>query len=80
MLLGRLFRHQQDEQQIDRTPVRRIEGYGCREAQKCAGSMLEALDPAVRDRNPLAKAGGEYDFILSPSSPLPPSAGGSRRP
>lgn len=85
VLLGRLLGHQQHKQKIDRSAIRRIEGNGCGQAQECTGSLLEALDAAMRDRNALAQARGakflagektvEYDGTRKPEMSFEKHAG-----
>src|SRR6202795_4483898 len=43
MLLVRLFGHEQQKNQIDGLPVRRVKRYGLREAHKSADGFLQAL-------------------------------------
>ena len=57
MLLGRLFRHEQDKKERDRFPVGGVKWHRCGQAQKSAARMLESLDPTVRNGNALTKAG-----------------------
>ena len=57
MLLGRLLRHQQHEQQTHRLAVRRVELYRGSQAEKGADRFLQALDAAMRDGHALAEPG-----------------------
>src|SRR6266496_4352209 len=57
VLFGRLLGHQQHENEIDGLAVGGVEGHGLSEAHKSADRLLQALDPAVRNRDPLAQAG-----------------------
>src|SRR6266700_772897 len=57
VLFGRLLGHQQHENEIDGLAVGGVEGHGLSEAHKSADRLLQALDPAVRNRDPLAEAG-----------------------
>src|SRR6266853_1207214 len=56
VLFGRLLGHQQHENEIDGLAVGGVEGHGLSEAHKSADRLLQALDPAVRNRDPLAEA------------------------
>src|SRR5258708_2164385 len=53
VLLGRLFRHQQQEHEADGFAVGRIERNRLCEAHERADRFLEPLDPAVRNGDPL---------------------------
>src|SRR5467141_328418 len=53
VLLGRLFRHQQQEHETDGPAVGRVERNRLCEAHKGADRFLESLDPAVRNGNSL---------------------------
>ena len=57
VLLGRLLRYQQDEQQLDRLAVGRVEGYRSAQAHESRYRFAQALDPAVRNGHPLTQAG-----------------------
>src|SRR6266700_732159 len=57
VLFGRLLGHQQHENEIDGLAVGGVEGHGLSEVHKSADRLLQALDPAVRNRDPLAQAG-----------------------
>src|SRR6266700_2877721 len=56
VLFGRLLGQQQHENEIDGLAVGGVEGHRLREAPKSADRLLQALDPAVRNRDPLAEA------------------------
>src|ERR1700761_1827810 len=56
VLLGGLLRHEQEDQQRDRLAVGRFEGNGFGEADECGERLLQAFDPAMRNRNAFAKA------------------------
>src|SRR5919204_3666298 len=58
VLLRRLFRDEEHEDEGDRRAVGRVERYGLREADERAERFLQAFDPSMRDRHALAKAGG----------------------
>src|SRR5262245_35076131 len=58
MLLGRLLRHEQHEDQVHRAAVGRVERDRGLEAEERADRLLQALDPAVGDRHALAEPGG----------------------
>lgn len=49
MLLGRLLRHEQKDQQTDGLSVRRLERNRLSQAHKGRKRMLEAFDPSVRN-------------------------------
>src|SRR5258708_33784417 len=53
VLLGRLFRHQQQEHEADGLAVGRVERNRLCEAHEGADRFLEPLDPAVRNGDPL---------------------------
>src|SRR6266540_3150555 len=57
VLLGRLLRHQQDENQADGVAVGRVEGYRLRQPHECAERLLEPLDAPVRNGDALPEAG-----------------------
>ena len=62
MLLGCLFGNQQHEQKINRATIWRIEWNRRRQAQKCADRLLESLDAAMGNGNPLTEARGAEFF------------------
>src|SRR3974390_272080 len=57
VLLGRVLRHEEQENQADGLAVRRVERHRLGEAHKGADRLLEPLDPAVRDCDALAQPG-----------------------
>src|SRR5580698_6652770 len=57
MLLGGLFRYQQEDQQRYRLAVRRFERDGFGEAHERRQRLLQTLDPAVRNRDAFAESG-----------------------
>src|SRR6266446_1775908 len=57
VLLGRLFRHQQQEHQTDGLAVGRVERNRLRQAHKGPDRFLQTLDPAVRNGESLPEAG-----------------------
>ncbi len=57
VLLGRLLRDEQDEDELHRTAVGRVEGHRGLEPQERANRVLEALDAPVRDRHTLPQPG-----------------------
>src|SRR5215510_14680363 len=62
MLLGRLLRHEEHEDQVDREAIGRVEGHRHLEAQERRHRVAQALDPAVRDGHPLAEPGRAEPF------------------
>ena len=58
MPLGGRFGHQQEDQQADRLVVGRVEGDRVLHAQHRGERVLQSLDPAVRDGDAVAQAGG----------------------
>src|SRR5262245_20529083 len=58
VLLGGLFRHQQQEHEADRAAVGRVERHWLGDADEGAQRLFQALDAAVRDRHALPEAGG----------------------
>jgi len=62
MLLSCLLRDKQDEKEIDRTTIRRIEGNGRRQAHERTSRLFEAFYPAMGNRNTLAQTGGAQFF------------------
>src|SRR5687767_14212946 len=57
VLLGRLFGHQEHENQGHRVAVRGVERHGLGDADEGAEGLLQPLDAPVRDRNALSEAG-----------------------
>src|SRR5262245_15234744 len=57
VLLGRLFRYQQDEGEAHRLAVGRLERHRLREAHERAERLLQALDAPVRDGDAQAEPG-----------------------
>src|SRR5438552_13478071 len=57
VLLGRLLRHQQQEDQTDRLAVGRVERNRLRQAHESPDRFLQSLDPAVRNGESLTQAG-----------------------
>src|SRR5258707_875144 len=57
VLLGRLFRHQQQEHQTDGLAVGRVERNRLRQAHESPDRFLQTLDPAVRNGESLPQAG-----------------------
>jgi hypothetical protein len=55
MLLGSLFGDQQEDQQRHRLTVGRFEGDGIGQAHERGERLLQAFDPAMRNRDALAK-------------------------
>ena len=62
MLFGRLFRDQQDKQQIDRTAIRRIKRYRRRQAHECTDCLFQPLDTSVRNGHTLTQTGRAQFF------------------
>src|SRR5258707_2329319 len=62
VLLGRLFRHQQQEDQTDGLAVGRVERNRLRQAHKGPDRFLQTLDPAVRNGESLPEAGRAETF------------------
>src|SRR5712691_3701739 len=56
VLFGRLLGNQQHEHEIDGLAVGSVEGHGLSEPHKSPDRLFQALDPAVRNRDPLAQA------------------------
>src|SRR5262252_6016089 len=54
VLLRRLLRYQEQEHQVHRLAVGGVERYRLGEANEGADRLLQALDPAVRDRDALS--------------------------
>ena len=57
-----LLGNEEHEQEVDRSSVGRIELHRCRQAQKGARCVLQALDAAVRDGDSLTEASGAETF------------------
>src|SRR5258708_8323516 len=57
VLLGRLFRHQQQEHETDGFAVGRVERNRLCQAHESPDCFLQSLDPAVRNGEPLAQPG-----------------------
>src|SRR6267378_679058 len=57
VLLGRLFRHQQQEDQADGLAVGRVERNRLRQAHESPDGFLQTLDPTVRNSEPLPQPG-----------------------
>src|SRR5882762_7178560 len=57
VLLGRLFRHQQQEHQTDGLAVGRVERNRLCQTHKSPDGFLQTLDPAVRNSEPLPQPG-----------------------
>src|SRR5258706_1619553 len=55
--LGRLFGYEKQKDQIHRVSVRSIECHGPCEADERSDGLLQALDPAVGNGDPMAEAG-----------------------
>src|SRR5213593_1276270 len=62
VLLGRLFRHQQQEHETDGFAVGRVEGNRLCQAHKSPARFLQTLDPAVRDGESLPQPGRAETF------------------
>jgi hypothetical protein len=58
VLLGRGFGHQQEDQQVDRLFVGRVEADRAGQLEQRGHRRLQALDAAVRDGDAVAQAGG----------------------
>ena len=58
VLLRRRFRHQQEDEQVDRLLVGRIETDRMAELEQCRHRRLQALDAAMRNRDAMAQPGG----------------------
>src|SRR6266571_3692263 len=56
VLFGRLLGHQQHEHETDGLAVRSIERHRLSQADKSADRLLQTLDPAVGNSDPLAEA------------------------
>src|SRR6266436_4185087 len=56
MLFGRLLGHEQHEHETDGLAVRRVERHRLSQADKSADRLFQALDPAMGNSDPLAKA------------------------
>ena len=58
MFFGRGLRYQQDEEQVDRRAVQRVEVHGSIQVQHGADGALAARQAAVRNGDAIAEAGG----------------------
>ena len=62
MFFGRGLRYQQDEEQVDRRAVQRVEVHGSIQVQHGADGALAARQAAVRNGDAIAEAGGTEFF------------------